>query len=133
MEPRRFVKDRSWKARLTCFRDAARGLKVHLATQANARIHAGATVLAVALGLPLGLTPSEWLAVVVAIGLVWVAETFNTALETLVDFVSPEIREEAGRVKDIAAGAVLLAAITAAVIGAIIYVPKLLALTGGDS
>ena len=130
MEARRFVKDRSWKARLTCFRDAARGLKVHFATQANARIQAGATVLAFGLGLGLRLTALEWTAIVLAIGLVWVAETLNTALECLVDFVSPEIREEAGRVKDISAGAVLLAAITAAGVGAIIFGPKLLALAG---
>ncbi|HEX8312948.1 MAG TPA: diacylglycerol kinase family protein [Chthoniobacteraceae bacterium] len=128
MEARRFVKDGSWKARLTCFRDAARGLGVHFASQANARIQAGATVLAIGLGFVLGLTAMEWTAIVLAIGLVWVAETLNTALEFLVDFVSPEIREEAGRVKDISAGAVLLAAITAAAVGTIIFGRKLLTL-----
>ena len=131
MEQRLFVKDRSWKARFTSFRDAWRGLHVQLSTQANARIHALASVLAIGLGWRLGLTATEWCLVIGAIGLVWTAETFNTAIEFLVDLVSPEINPLAGRVKDLAAGAVLAAAITAAAIGALIFLPKLLALRAG--
>jgi diacylglycerol kinase (ATP) len=66
--------------------------------------------------------------VVVAIGLVWTAEGFNTALEALVDLVSPDRHPLAGRAKDVAAGAVLCAAIAAAIVGAIVFVPKVLGL-----
>jgi diacylglycerol kinase (ATP) len=124
---RLFVKDTSWRARFVCFGHASRGIGVHLATQANARVHAVASVAAVLIGLWLGLSSVEWSVIVGAIGLVWVAETFNTAIEFLVDLVSPAHHPIAGRVKDVAAGAVLLAAVTAAVIGLIIFGPKLLA------
>ncbi len=68
-------------------------------------------------------TRTEWCILIFCIGLVWMAETFNTALETITDLVSPEQNLLAGKTKDLAAGAVLLAAITAAVIGLIIFVP----------
>jgi diacylglycerol kinase (ATP) len=128
---RLFVKDTSWRARFVCFAHASRGIAVHLATQANAQIHALATIGAVLVGLWLGLSSSEWALIAGAIGLVWVAETFNTAVEFLVDLVSPAYHPLAGRVKDVAAGAVLLAATTAAVIGLLIFGPKLLALWRG--
>lgn len=96
-----------------------------LATQANARVHAVLTVAALALGWWLVLTKTEWLFVITAIGLVWVAEGFNTAIEFLVDLVSPEIDPRAGRVKDVAAGAVLAAALTAIVVGALVFFPKI--------
>ena len=126
MEPRPFIKDQSWKARWLCFRHAARGIAVHISTQANARIQGIAALLIAGLSWALGLSAMEWCAVVGAIGLVWVAEMFNTAIEFLVDFVSPNIHPLAGRIKDVAAGAVLVSSLTAAVIGAIIFLPKLL-------
>lgn len=125
MEERRFQKDRSWCARVFCFGDALRGLKVLLATQANARVHAALSLAALGLGWFLGLSLTEWLFVISAIGLVWTAEALNTAIEFLVDLVSPERNKLAGQVKDLAAGAVLAAALTALVIGAIIFGPKL--------
>lgn len=125
MEERLFVKDRSWLARLWCFRDALRGLVVLLSTQANARIHAAATLLVCVAGWWLSLSRNEWLFMVAAIGLVWVAEAFNTAIEFLVDLVSPEIHPLAGTVKDLAAGAVLAASVTAVVIGTLVLWPKL--------
>ena len=125
MDERLFQKDRSWRARMLCFRDALRGLKALLATQANARIHAGLTALALALGWWLELTPAEWLFLICAVGLVWIAEAFNTAVEFLVDLVSPHRDPRAGLVKDIAAGAVLAAALTAGAIGAVLFLPKL--------
>lgn len=104
---------------------AFRGVGMMLATQANARIHAVASVVVIAAGFGLKISLLEWCAVVLAIGLVWAAEGFNTALEALVDLASPEIHPLAGRAKDVAAGAVLCAAIAAAIIGAIIFLPKL--------
>ena len=96
-----------------------------LRTQANARIHALATVIAVALGFALKLVAWEWCAVVISIASVWAAECFNTAMEGMVDLVSPERQPLAGRIKDLAAGGVLAAAMGAAVVGVIIFGPKL--------
>lgn len=107
---------------------ALRGVEILVRTQANARIHRGATVLAVGLGFLLGISRSEWCAVVAAIGLVWTAEGLNTALETVVDLASPGQHPLAGRAKDVAAGAVLCAALAALVIGALVFVPHLTAL-----
>ncbi len=96
-------------------------------SQANARIHAVATLLVVGLGFFLKLERWEWCAVVVAIGLVWTAEGLNTAVEALTDLVSPRENWRAGLAKDSAAGAVLCAAMVAAVIGAIVFLPRLAA------
>ena len=123
----RHVANPGWlRGRLLSFGYAFRGLAICFRTQANARIHAVATVLVVALGFTLKLATWEWCAVVLSIASVWVAECFNTALEGVVDLVSPERQPLAGRIKDLAAGAVLAAAIGAAVVGAIIFGPKLL-------
>ena len=117
-----------WRGRLRSFGHAFRGLAICFRTQANARIHALATVLAVALGFALKLVAWEWCAVALSIASVWTAECFNTAMEGMVDLASPERRPLAGRIKDLAAGAVLAAAIGAAAVGAIIFGPKLWAL-----
>ncbi len=99
-------------------------------TQPNARIHAVATVATVGFGWYLKLSALEWAAVVAAIALVWLAEGLNTALEFLVDLVSPEKRRLAGWAKDVAAAAVLLASIGAVLIGLLIFLPKVLARIG---
>ena len=112
-------------ARVASFGYALRGLWILVATQANARIHAVATVLVIGAGFWCALTRLEWCVVLAAIGLVWIAEGLNTALEFLTDLASPEHHPLAGKAKDVAAGAVLAASIAAAVIGAIIFGPKL--------
>jgi diacylglycerol kinase (ATP) len=111
---------------LRSFRYAFRGVGMLLAWQANARIHAAATVAVVALGFFFKIERWEWCAVLGAIGLVWAAEGLNTAIEALTDLVSPGEHPLAGRAKDIAAGAVLCAAITAVVVGGIVFLPRLL-------
>lgn len=111
--------------RLRGFADAFHGISLVLATQANARIHAVATVAVAALGMWLKISHADWLALVAAISLVWVAEAVNTAIEFTVDLVSPEYRKLAGWAKDAAAGAVLLAALGAIVTGALIFGPCL--------
>jgi diacylglycerol kinase len=103
---------------------------VLLRTQANARIHAAATILVVVAGFVSGISRMEWCAVVGAIGLVFTAEGLNTAIEAVVDLASPERHPLAERAKDVAAGAVLLAALTAALIGLLIFGPRVLALAG---
>lgn len=121
----RFTRDKSWRARLRCFLHAGRGLRALLTTQWNARIHLLATVAVIAAGFFYSIVPWEWCAVLLAIGLVWVAESLNTALESLTDLASPEMHPLAGRAKDLGAAAVLLAAIVAAVVGVIVFGPRL--------
>ena len=116
------VRGRLWRS----FGYAFRGVKAMLVLQANARLHALATVVVIALGIILGLARWEWCAVIGAIGLVWAAEGVNSALESLTDLVSPGEHPLAGRAKDIAAGAVLCAAGAAAVIGFIVFFPHLI-------
>lgn len=92
----------------------------------NFRIHLAA-ILAVGLaGWYVRLSSAEWTCIVMAIGLVLVAELLNTGIELLVDLVSPGFNAQAGKVKDIAAGAVLVAACISVVAGAIIFIPKLI-------
>ena len=75
-------------------------------------------------GVLLGLSRMEWVAVVIVIGAVLAAEAVNSALEAIADFVSPEYSEAIKRIKDLAAGAVLLMAIAAAIVGGIIFFPS---------
>ena len=95
-------------------------------TQHNAWIHLVATVGVVALGFYVSLSAMEWCAIVLAIGLVWVTEALNTAIEFLADEVARERRKGIGLAKDVGAGAVLLAAICAVVLGALVFVPHFL-------
>ena len=117
----------SLRDRVQSFADAGRGIALLLAREPNARIHALATVAAVALGAWLHLTAGEWCWIALAIALVWVAEGLNSALETLADAVHPGRDARVGSAKDTAAGAVLVAAIASAVIGALVFGPRLLA------
>ena len=118
--------DLSPRARAKSFADAARGLGLLVAEQANARIHLAATLAALGLGLWLGLDAPAWRWIVLAIALVWVAEAMNTALEALADTLHPARDARIGRAKDLAAGGVLVAALAAAVIGLLVLGPPLL-------
>ncbi len=105
---------------------ALNGLKVFFKTQHNAWIHLTTAILVLIAGFILELTVTEWCLVGFAIGFVMVTEIINTAIEFLTDIVSPGYHEKAGEVKDIAAGAVLLASITAVVIGLVVFLPKVI-------
>jgi diacylglycerol kinase len=96
-----------------------------LCRESNARIHAVATVLVIGIGSALRLTVLEWVLLALAATLVWVAEAMNTALEVLSDAAVPEHSPLVGAAKDVAAGAVLLAAIGAVVVGLLVFVPHL--------
>ena len=85
------------------------------------QVHGVIAVVAVILGFYYHITAGEWIAVLLCAGLVFVLEIINTAIESLVDLVQPDHDPLAGRVKDMAAGAVLVGAIVAIVIGAIIF------------
>ncbi len=115
-------------ARANSFRYAFKGLKLFFTTQHNSWIHLLAGISVIAAGFFFGITKIEWLFVVVAISLVMITEMLNTAIEFLVDFVSPQYHEMAGKVKDLAAGAVLFSALMAAVIGVMVFLPYLLTL-----
>ncbi|SFG65003.1 diacylglycerol kinase (ATP) [Pedobacter insulae] len=112
------------KALLNSFVYAFNGLVYAFKTQLNFKIHCVAALLIVALGWWVGLSNTEWPLIVIAIGLVIVAELFNTGIEVLVDLVSPQQHPKAGAVKDIAAAAVLISAIIALAIALFIFVPK---------
>jgi diacylglycerol kinase (ATP) len=111
---------------LNSFKYAFHGVWFMLRTQRNAQIHVAVAGLVTLAGIFFKINSFEWILLVFAIGLVLAAEQFNTAIEFLTDLVSPGTHEKAGRAKDISAGAVLVCAITAVVIGMIIFLPKLL-------
>lgn len=109
------------KDRLKSFVYAGKGIYAFISKEHNAWIHCTAVVVVTAAGFYFDISKEEWIAIVFCFGLVLAAEAFNTAIEKLVDLVSPEKRPLAGMVKDIAAGAVLICAITAAIIGGIVF------------
>ena len=116
------------RKRLQSFRYAFRGIGLLLLTQPNARSHLRATLAVVLAGMYFSVSTTEWLILILTISLVWVAEALNTALEFLTDLVSPGYHVLAGKAKDVAAGAVLLAAIGAVIIAGIIFTPHILAM-----
>ncbi len=121
-EQRRF----SLSKRVSSFIYAGRGIAVFLRTTHNAWVQLLILAIAIALAWHLQITRTEWMMLVLASGLVLCAEAFNTAIEIDIDLTSPTHNPLARDTKDVAAGAVLIAAMTAAAIGAIIFLPYLL-------
>lgn len=115
----------SIRKRLLSFTYAGKGLKSFIRKEHNAWIHSAATILVIAMGIVFHISTQEWIAIILCIGMVFAAEAFNTAIERLVNLVSPEQHPVAGDVKDIAAGAVLICAIAAAIVGVVIFIPKI--------
>jgi len=103
------------------------GLRLLITTQRHARFHLAATLAVAGLAAWLRLPAAGWLWLVMAAALVWMAEAFNTAIETLADRVTREQDPLIGRAKDLAAGAVLVASAAALLIGAVVLAPPLLA------
>ncbi len=114
-----------YKKQLRSFRYAWQGIRQCVGREQNLSFHLIVTVLVIGAGFAFGITPGEWTAICLCIGLVVSAELFNTAIERLVDLVSPQRHPLAGQVKDIAAGAVLVCALAAIAVGLIIFVPYL--------
>ena len=104
------------------------GLKSCIGHEPHLDFHLLAAVIVTVCGWLLGISRMEWIAVTLCIGMVIAAELFNTAIEKLTDLVSPEWNALAGKVKDVAAGAVLVTAIAAAVVGLIVFTPHILSL-----
>jgi diacylglycerol kinase len=113
-------------SRLKSIRIALEGIKYVLVTQQNARIHGAFTLAVILFALLLRMTRVELVSLLLVIGLVWTAEIFNTAMEVLVDMVSPEHSQGAKIIKDISAGAVLISAIISVLVGIIVFGPKVL-------
>lgn len=109
--------------RIRSFGYAFRGLGFMLKTQQNAWIHLAATAIVIAAGVWVRLSFHDWRWIVLAIGLVWMAELVNTAFEHLCDAVQPEFHASVKTAKDVAAGAVLVAAFAAALIGLLVFLP----------
>ncbi len=113
------------RQRLLSFKHAANGICHALGSERNLQIHCICSLLVLALACGLQLDTYDWLWLVVAVTLVWASELLNTAIETLCDVVSPELHEGIKQAKDVAAGAVLICAIGATIIGAMIFSPRL--------
>jgi diacylglycerol kinase (ATP) len=114
------------------FHFASIGVLYVIRTQRNFRIHLGIALGVVILGLWLGLPSGAWSILLMTIGRVLIVEMFNTAAETLVDLASPDYHPLAKLVKDLAAGAVLLSALIAVVVGLLLLGPPLVAKLGLD-
>jgi len=116
------------RARQASFGHAVRGLRTLIHSESHAKVHLLATASVCCLGATLSVSAGEWGLLLLATGLVWTAEALNTALESVVDLCSPEWNEKAGRAKDLGAAAVLLAAVTALLVGLIVFLPRILSL-----
>ncbi len=111
------------RRRLLSFKYAFNGIAAFVSSEPHARIHAVATVAVVALGLYCRLSPVQWIAICIVTGMVWITEMFNTVIEKIMDHLSPEYHPRVKWIKDVAAGAVLIAAIVAVVVGAVVFLP----------
>lgn len=111
--------------RAKSFTHAGRGLWLFIKTTHNAWIHIFILIIAIALGIYFKITTIEWMMLVFAAGLVLVSEAFNTAIEIDINLTSPEYHPYAKDTKDVSAGAVLISAVTALVIGILIFWPYL--------
>ena len=118
----------TFSGRIRSITFALRGIRTMVVSQQNAWIHAAATSGVVAMGLFVGLSRSEWSWIVLAIMSVWTAEALNTAFEFLTDVASPNFHPIAEKAKDVAAGAVLLSAVGAVIIGTLVFWPKVIGL-----
>ncbi|RZK54271.1 MAG: diacylglycerol kinase family protein [Hymenobacter sp.] len=116
------------RRRVASFGHAFRGVGAALRSEVHLQFHAVATAAVLGAGWYFGLSLTEWALVALAVGSVWAAELFNTAIEALTNLASPGYHPLAGRAKDVAAGAVLLAALGALAVGGCVFGPKIWAL-----
>jgi diacylglycerol kinase len=118
----------SIRDRLKSFTYAFQGWKVLIENEHNARIHLVAAILAIIAGFALKISLMEWIVIALCIGLVFAAEAFNSALEYICNFVSPQYHELIKKIKDLSALAVLFIAAAAFISGLLIFVPKIFVL-----
>ncbi len=116
--------DSFFKGRIRSLKFAFKGAWLLMTTEASIKVQIGIAIMVGIFGYFMHLSTQEWLFQCLAIGLVLVAESLNTAIEKLCDFVHPDYHGRIGFIKDISAGAATFAAIFAFIIGLIIYLPK---------
>ena len=110
--------------RLKSIRYALKGIRLLITTEASIKLQVAIAIIMTIIGFAIGLSSTEWILQFLAIGLVLVAESVNTAVEKLADFIYKDYHKDIGFIKDIAAGAPAFAAIIAIIIGCLIYLPK---------
>ncbi len=118
----------SIKNRIKSFAYAFNGLKILLKNEHNARIHLITAICVVILGFVFHISHAEWIVIIFTIGFVFAMEIVNSSIEYLADHISPDYSEQIKKVKDLSAAAVFVAAISAAVIGLLVFIPKLFTL-----
>ncbi|MCP3025643.1 diacylglycerol kinase family protein [Halobacillus sp. A5] len=106
--------------------NAFNGVKAAFQEERNLRIHGVIGFTAIILGLILRISPLEWTALILTIALVITLEMINSSIERVMNYLAPEVHPLIGAIKDIAAGAVLIAAISSIIIGFIIFIPKIM-------
>ncbi|MEQ9426617.1 MAG: diacylglycerol kinase family protein [Cyclobacteriaceae bacterium] len=116
------------KNRVLSFKYALDGLQRLISEEHNARIHAIVAIMVIGCSIWFNISPLEWCLVLLSVGIVFISEAFNSSIERLADLYSRDKNPQIKVVKDLAAGAVLLAALIALIIGLIIFIPKILAL-----
>ena len=114
------------KRLINSFKYAFEGIISALKTEKNMKIHVLIMILVIIFGIILKISKIEWIICIVLFGLVISLELINTAIENVVDLITQEINPKAKIAKDVAAGAVLVSAITSAIIGLMIFVPKII-------
>ena len=118
----------SLSKRIKSFGFAFNGLKILIKEEHNSRIHFFAAFCVVIFGFLFKISMIEWIAVIFAMGFVITLELINSSIENISDFISPERHDSIKKIKDLAAAGVLISAITALIIGLIIFLPKILKL-----
>lgn len=113
------------KKLVNSFKYAFEGLKASFKTERNMKIHILIMILTIIAGFALKISTLEWIICITLFGIVISAELFNTAIETIVDMITPYREPKAKLAKDISAGAVLVLAISSIIIGLIIFIPKI--------
>ena len=122
MQPQKFSLKKRWES----LKHALNGIKILIREEHNARLHLLITIAVVFMGYVLNVSAEEWIALTFAIGFVIVVEIVNSSIEKLCDLITTETSSLIKKIKDLAAAAVLLSAITASVIGLLVFGPKIL-------
>ena len=118
----------SIKKRISSFKYAFNGLKMLIKEEHNAKVHVIASIIVICLGVFCEISIKNWLLVFMAIALVFITELINSSIERIVDEISHEIKPQLGKIKDMSAAAVLVAAIVSIVIGGYVFIPYIIRL-----
>ena len=122
MEPEKF----SLRSRIKSFSYAIAGIREFIRREHNARIHLAATIAVIIAAWALRVSLMEAVSLTLVIGLVWITELLNTCIERMADLITLERNPHIKFIKDLAAGAVLVAAVTAVIVGLFIFIPKII-------